>query len=258
MSKKKKRNLIFVAVGNNPIEFHDAYDRENHWRYTKPERDYEVMVAQYGDVEPDPETYDIHVKYKGPKWVIVKQFLDNFENVAYDYEYVSFFDDDLITDIQSVNRSFEIARQNNLKLFQLSTLEGSASAHHILHQDKTLSYSRTNFIEGMSPTFHTSLIPVLRKFMDYHEVKSGWGFDLILGSITRQLPAVIHEVSVYHPDKQSYYDTSAAQAEMQHILKEVYPKFMRDRWGSPIDTDIDWLGNDVRPIVYEKVISLKE
>lgn len=254
---KKKRNLIFVAVGN-PIEFHDAYDRENHWRYTKPERNYEVMVAQYGDYEPDPETYDIYVKFKGPKWMIVKQFLDAFDDIAYDYEYVSFFDDDLITDIQSINRSYEIARQNKIKLFQLSTLAGSASAHYILHQDKTLSYSRTNFIEGMSPTFHTSLIPILREFMRRHEVKSGWGFDLILGSITRQIPAVIHEVSVYHPDKQSYYDTSAAQAEMNHILHDVYPKFMKDRWGSPIDTDIDWSGNDIRPIVYEKVISLKD
>jgi hypothetical protein len=90
--------------------------------------------------------------------------------------------------------------------------------------------------------------------MKRHEVKSGWGFDLILGSITRQVPAVMHEVSVYHPDKQSYYDTSAAQEEMNYILREVYPKFMKDRWGSPIDTDINWSGIDVRPQVYETIL----
>jgi hypothetical protein len=247
-----KRNLIFVAAGN-PIEFHDEYDKDNHWRYTKPQRDYDIMVAQYGDYEPDPETYDIHVKLKGPKWVIVRQFIDQYWELIKQYEYVGFFDDDLITDIQSINRSFEIARKNDFKLFQLSTLEGSASAHYILHQNNKLSYSRTNFIEGMSPTFHTSLIPIIREFMDHHEVKSGWGFDLILGSITRHVPAVMHEVSVYHPNKQSYYDTSAAHAEMNHILHEVYPKFMRDKYESPIDTDMDWSGNDTRPKVYEVI-----
>jgi len=250
--KENMRNLIFTAVGQ-PLDFHVAYDRDNHWRYTKSERLYETMVSQYGEYEPDPETYDMHEVFTGPKWVIVKQFLDKYgDQIVKDYEYVGFFDDDLVSDIKNINRGFELAREHGFKLFQYSTLAGSASAHHILHQNQSLSYSRTNFIEGMSTTVHTSLIPTLRDFLDnYHQAVSGWGFDLILGSILREIPAVIHEASVYHPPNKSYYDQSEAIKEMHHILYNVYSKFMTDKYSTPISTDMDWSGKDMSPKVFE-------
>jgi hypothetical protein len=40
-----------------------------------------------------------------------------------------------------------------------------------------MKYSLTNFNEGMGVFIHSSLIPKLLKFMEYHDVKSGWGFD---------------------------------------------------------------------------------
>ena len=68
-------------------------------------------------------------------------------------------------------------------------------------------------------------------FWKYHEVKSGWGFDLVMSAITKQKCAVIHEVSMYHPNKPSYYDKGAAFTEMYKILNDVYPKFMKDKYG---------------------------
>lgn len=248
------RNLIFTAVGQ-PVDFHVAYDRENHWRFNKPNRLYEIVASQYGEYTPESDTYNFLETFSGPKWVIVKQFLDKWgDDLVKNYDYVGFFDDDLVSDIKNINRGFELAQEHGFKLFQYSTLAGSASAHHILHQNPSLSYTRTNFIEGMSTTVHTSLIPVLRDFFDnYHQAVSGWGFDLILGSILRTIPAVIHEASVYHPANQSYYDTSEAIKEMHHILYSVYSKFMTDKYSTPLSTDMDWSGSDMSPKVFEAI-----
>ena len=86
----------------------------------------------------------------------------------------------------------------------------------------------------MGNFFHSSLIPILLDFWNYHEVKSGWGFDVILSPITKQRAGVMHEVSMYHPNRPSYYDKPAAFAEMDKILGEIYPKFMKDRYNEEV------------------------
>jgi len=242
------RNIIFVPVGQE-LSFHEAYDKNNHWRYTKSNRDYEVIAYQYNDFDIEPDTYDYLIKDVGFKWDLAKHFLDTFD--WRDYNYIGFWDDDLVTDIQSVNRGLEIAEKNDMKLFQLSTLAGSASSHLVLHQNKDWVFSRTNFIEGMAPFFHTSMIPILLDFWEYHKVYSGWGFDMIFTSICRERAGVIHEVSMYHPDRPSNYDKHAAFNEMEEILNKVYPKFMQDKYGTPDNTDIDWTGSQRHEVVYE-------
>lgn len=221
------RNVIFVPVGI-PIEFHPSYDANNHWRINKPTRNYTVVAYTYNEFQPEPETYDVLVKDKGYKWELAKHFLETFDYTEYDY--IGFWDDDLVTDIQSINRAIEIATKNDIKLFQLSTIAGSESSHRILHQDLSKSYSITNFNEGMGQFVHSSLIPTILQFFKHHKVESGWGFDLIMSSICKERCGVIHEVSMYHPAKPSYYDKSKAHREMEKILNEVYPNFMRDQY----------------------------
>jgi len=218
-------NIIFVPVGN-PIAFHDEYDKDNHWRYTKDTRNYQTIVYSYNDYHIPEDTYDILVKDKGFKWDMARHFMETYD--FRDYDYIGFWDDDLVTDIQSINRGLEIAQKNDIKVWQLSTVAGSASSHRILHQDKQNSYTLTNFNEGMGPFFHSSLIPKLLKFFDFHEVKSGWGFDWVFSGITKEKCGVIHECSMYHPDKPPSYDRGEASREMSNIINTVYPKYMKD------------------------------
>ena len=228
-------NLIFCAVGN-PILTCDDYDKDNHWRLNKPYRNYETVVCNYktDGFEPDDNTYDVKYYDTGYKWQLVNRFLQNF--TYEDYEYIGFFDDDVITDIQSLNRAFEIAKDKDFKLFQMSMKSGSESSHSILLQDSNLMYSRTNFVEGMGCIFHNSLIPILLDFWTLHECKTGWGLDIIFDAITKTIPAVIHEVSMFHPPADfkgytpSYYNNSVAVEEMNHILYNVYPQFMKKRY----------------------------
>jgi hypothetical protein len=233
----KKDAIIFCAAGI-PIHTYDKeYDKDNHWRYTdKLERQYETAIYKYKDYNIESNSYDYLVdNVKGFKWQIAYKFLTEFD--FSNYEYVAFFDDDVITDIQSINKAINIAKENDFKIFQLSTVDGSEHTHQILFQNRTLQWSTTNFVEGMGPFFHVSLIPSLLEFWKFHEVKSGYGFDLLYTEITSSKAAVIHEVSMFHPPKSfygyvyKYYDNSEAEQEMAHILMNVYPKFMKEVYG---------------------------
>lgn len=218
-------NLIFCPVGMD-LGFHKAYDNENHWRYTTDKRNYKTVVYQYNDHEVREGTYDHIEKHSGYKWSLVKHFLQNYDWSS--YEYIGFFDDDLITDVWNINRALEIAKKNDIKIFQLSTILGSDSSHGILHQDMFYSYTVTNFVEGMGPFIHSSLIPKFLKFWDFHEVKSGYGFDMIISPMLLCKAAVMHEVSMFHPSKPSYYDRQEAHREMYDVLYNVYPRYMKE------------------------------
>ena len=78
------RNVIFVPVGI-PIGYHDAYDKDNHWRLTKPTRNYEVVAYNYNDFQPETGTYDTVVRDKGFKWDLAKHFMETFDYRDYDY-----------------------------------------------------------------------------------------------------------------------------------------------------------------------------
>lgn len=219
------KSLIFSAVGN-PMLFCDAYGHKDHWRFNYNNRQYETVVYQYKDFPIESLSYDHIHSASGFKWQIARKFMNEFDYS--NYEYIGFMDDDLITDYQSINRALDIAREHEFKLFQLSTIAGSESTHHILHQRSGIKYSTTNFIEGMGPFFHISLMPKLKKLFEYHEFKSGWGLDTIYSPIMKEKAAVIHEVSMYHPSKPSYYDKIEAFQEMYFVLGNIYPKFMKD------------------------------
>ena len=226
------KNVIVVPVGI-PLNYHENYDKDNHWRSTKgEERDYSVVAYSYNDCPVEDDSYDIIQKDTGFKWEMVKHFLETYD--YRDYEYIGFWDDDLVTDIKNVNRGLEIAKEENIKIFQLSTMHGSECSHNILHQDTSMKYSLTNFNEGMAVFIHSSLIPKILKFMEYHDVKSGYGFDWILSSITKEKCGVIHAASMYHPGRHTTYDVTDANKEMAHIFSDVYPKFMKEVYDEDI------------------------
>lgn len=225
------KSLIFCAVGN-PLFYCNAYEDKDHWRWTTNSRMYETAVYQYKDFYLEPFSYDYIHRSEGYKWQIAKRFFKDYDFSK--YEYIGFMDDDLITDYRSINRAIEIAREKEIKLFQLSTIKGSESTHKILHQQHNIKITTTNFVEGMGPFIHKSVIHKFIELFDYHDFKSGWGLDVILSPILKTKAGVIHEVGMFHPSRKSYYDKSEAIKEMELILKTIYPKFMKDKYDEDV------------------------
>lgn len=222
------RNLIICPVGN-PITFDERFDKNNHWRYTKKHRLYETLVFQYSNFVPEDGTYDILIEQKGFKWSLSKEWLPKID--IFKYDYIGFLDDDLITDIDNINRALQLAETNQFKIFQLSVTKDSDEFFPILRNKPGIKYSVTNFVETMGMFLHTSLIPTVLDFWNEYDIYCGWGFDKVLCDITKTDAHVIHSSQMYHPQKISSYDKTSAFREMDKVLYEVTPKFIEKTYG---------------------------
>lgn len=223
------RNLIICPVGN-PINFDDKFDKDNHWRFTKENRLYETMVFAYSDFLPEANSYDIMFKQKGFKWSLAKEWFCSGKIDYIEYDYIGFMDDDLITDIDNMNRALLIAEETDSKIFQLSVTQDSDEFFPILRNKPGIKYTKTNFVETMGMFFHSSLMPTVMDFWNRYDIYCGWGFDKVLCDITKTDATVIHKSQMYHPAKPSSYDKSAAFAEMDDVLYRITPQFMRDKY----------------------------
>jgi hypothetical protein len=225
-------NVVFVPVGRN-LQFHPDYNREQHWRYTLPNRDYKTVICSYNSFEPEPNTYDSRMYGQGFKWQLVKKFLTEYDYTQ--HEYIGLFDDDVVTDIENINTAIDVMKQADAKLCQLSIHRESESSHPILFTRPGVKYVTQTFNEGMCQFVHKSVVPGLLELMDFYEFKIGWGFDMILSSALKAKCIVVHTASAYHPHQDdrggAYYDREQAFAEMSDVLHRVYPQFMKHKYG---------------------------
>jgi len=221
------KNLIICPVGN-PLTFDDRFDAANHWRYTKNHRLYKTFVIQYGKFVPEENTYDMIAQQSGAKWKLAKDYIKKIDYEKYDF--IGFLDDDLIIDIENINLSLQLAKENNFKLFQMSVTQDSDMFWPILVNKPGVKYTKTNFIEVMAPFIHSSLIPICIELWEKYDIESGWGFDKVLCDLTKEDAHVIHSSQMYHPKKPSSYNKSNAFAEMDNLLYNVFPKFMLEKY----------------------------
>lgn len=236
--KNLMKNLIIVPVGSPVDKFirqtHYTVEPKDHWRWTNNAIDYHILAVQYGDFEPEPGSYHELLKIKGQKWQIIKEVCNNL-NLA-DWDYIGMYDDDVIIDYKSMNRSFEIAKQNNFEAFQISLAAGSESQWVCTQNIKGAATSSTNFIEIMAPVIRSDYMVEFMKILNSYDVVTGWGIDYILSEYFGCPLNVIHEVQMLHPprpDTGSGYDKSGAFKEMDYFLTEVYPRLHQEKFNRP-------------------------
>lgn len=219
--------LIITPTGA-PLFFDDEHDKTNHWRFTKPERTYETCVVVFNDFQPEPGTYDYIIRKKGLKWNLIPEVAKviNWE----DYDYIGCWDDDYVTDIQSVNSALALARQFDFRLFQQSLT--SWTVYPILEHRNDVVFTETNFIELGVPFFRNDIFrKVLRFLNDYRYEKSDWGIDKILCYYLQASAHVIHNTTVKHVRPESSYSKEDGFREMNYLMTEFFPKYMKEKFG---------------------------
>ena len=231
MGLDMEKALIFTAVGTG-LFFDDSYDKENHWRFTKPERTYETCAIVFNDFEPEPNTYDHIVRQKGLKWNIIPEVAKTFDWRKYDY--IGCFDDDYTTDIQSMNESLAIARHYDFRVFHQS-LTSKCSWPLMMHNPE-LFFTETDFIECGTPFFRNDMFEKLLPLItDYTNDKSEWGLDKIWCHWLETTGHVIHKNTIKHMRTQgegtSYYTLDDAFAAMNYLLTDFYPKYVKENRG---------------------------
>lgn len=223
---------LIISPTGRPLFFHDDYDKNNHWRMIKPERTYETCLILYNDFHPEPETYDQIIKFKGFKWKILPEIskIINWQN----YDYIGFWDDDYVTDIQSVNKALELARKHDFRLFQQSTT--SYQTYDCLKNNPNWIFSETNFIEIGIPFFRNDIFRKIIHFIDDYNQhttnwESSWGIDKVLCYYLQATAHVVHSSTARHmvPDS-SLYNKNDAFREMEYLMKEFFPKYMKKKF----------------------------
>ena len=242
-------NALIISPTGCPIYFDDDYDKDNHWRFTKPERTYETCVIGFReDYVPEPNSYDYFFHYSiRYKWKQLPELL-NFlktKNIHWEeYDYIGYWDDDYCTDIQSINRSLELARQFDFPFFQQSLR--SWTVYKCLEQDTSCNFTKTNFTEMGIPFYRQDIFrKVLRLLKDYQYKESEWGIDKIMCDYLRLPAYIVHEVSAKHMRRESWYDKSNAFREMDYLMKDWFPKYMKEQFG------LDYSYHD-NQVVFEK------
>ena len=232
--------LIITPTGR-PIYHHEDYDKDNHWRFTKPERTYETCVVVYNDFQPEPGTYDFIIRRKGLKWNLAPEVskMINWQ----DYDYIGVWDDDYATDIQSVNKALAYARRYDFRLFQQATT--SFQTYDCLKHNPEFAFTETNFIELGVPFFRNDIYRKVLRFLDaYRYEKSDWGIDKVLCYYLQASAHVVHDCTVRHmlPDE-STYNKEDGFREMEYLMRDFFPKYMRDNFG------LDYQYSDVQQTI---------
>lgn len=226
-----KPSMIFCSVGQ-PLPTEGPY-AENHWRRTdRGYREYKTFTVNYNyesGFEPEEYSYDYSANKKGYKWPLAHQYIRaNKQWLMDNYEYIGIWDDDIQTDIESLNHAIVMAYNCGAKMFQLSLTEDSDEWFDILKHKPDYIFSWTNFIEIMCPVYHTSLIPMMVEFWDSYPFKMGWGFDKVACELAEAPAMVIHSRQMYHPKRaKSTYDKTAAFEEMRICMTEAYPNYCK-------------------------------
>lgn len=234
---KKRKNLVVCPVGS-PIDKHIKihsldFDLTKHWRVASNDRNYDILVVQYGDYVSEDGTYDHLVKFSGNKWKILKQL---FEHINFlDWNHIALFDDDLVLDTQTMNSAFEDVNKFEIKLSQISLSQGSESQWYTTRNINGAYCSVTNFVEVMAPFIESNCLMKLKPLFESYNVNHGWGLDLIFSKLFQTNPVVFHDVSMFHPsrpDSGSSYIKTEAFEEMEtlfNIFKKIDPTWTDDK-----------------------------
>ncbi|SFJ06836.1 DUF707 domain-containing protein [Methylobacterium brachiatum] len=213
----RKKHLVVLSANSKSLHTQWPQDIDPN------RRSWDLCLAWYGDEtsfsQRPPSEYSVLLR-KGNKLQCLHRLCYPGSPI-FDYDYVAFPDDDIVTSWRDLNKIFQLCVDFNLILGQPSLSHDSYISHSILRQQPDKIVRFTNFVEIMTPFFSQSALR--RCCGTFHFGPSGWGLDyawpVILGDPRNRI-GVIDAVPVHHtrPVGQSY-DTEAACRDLQMVCQ---------------------------------------
>ncbi|RYG15756.1 DUF707 domain-containing protein, partial [bacterium] len=187
------RFLVVGRVGDNSLHASWIADPST-------PRTWDLQLNAYGTDESLIQNGDLPpVLDRGTKWDSLVRHFRSQPELLDRYDYVMLPDDDLLMDVASINRMFEIVVENDLTMAQPSLSYDSYLSHPIVLRCPQFRLRYTNFIESMSCCMKSSFLKRLLPMFEHHF--TGWGTDLIwtmLMDDPAYKAAIVDEVSMTH------------------------------------------------------------
>ncbi|GGD87246.1 hypothetical protein GCM10011390_02440 [Aureimonas endophytica] len=188
-----RRFLVVGRVGDNSLHRHWVAD-------TATERTWDLQLNAYGHDESKIQNGDLPpVIDRGTKWDSLVRHFRAYPELLDRYDYVMLPDDDLMMDVRTINRIFEIVVQYDLTMAQPSLSYESYISYPIVLRSAPFRLRYTTFIESMSCCMKTSFLKRLLPMFEEHF--TGWGTDLVWTMLMEDpayRAAIIDEVSMVH------------------------------------------------------------
>jgi hypothetical protein len=186
-----KKYLVVLRCGDKSLhpQWFDGTAKPN----------FDLVLSYYGKDESYADAFadSIH-RFKGSKWEGLDDFMSNNAQLISQYRCVWFPDDDILTDVQTLNAFFEYVERENFALAQPSLDERSYFCHAATLQNKAFEFRETNFVEVMVPCFSASALAAIKD--SFAGTKSGWGLDFFWPTQVASLGKVgiVDRFSVFH------------------------------------------------------------
>jgi hypothetical protein len=191
-----RRVLVILRAGDDSL--HPS------WLQGAPQesRSWDLHLSYFGDRTTPfvDRPGDVTLSFeKGTKAVGTAACLDALSERVLHYDWVWLPDDDLLADLPTLNRFFEIVQQYNLELAQPALGSGSYVAYDLTLQRPHLRLRFTTFVEIMAACFSRHALNLCRPFLA--ATVSSWGpnhlFPRLLGYPERGI-GIVDETPVVH------------------------------------------------------------
>lgn len=214
--------LVFLQCG--------PQSRHREW-FKDQGRNWDLLVNYYDYRGYDPDIGDYVFFQAGTKFTAIHFFLREYGNLLAQYEYILFLDDDILVSTEDLNRLFDICRNHDLDLAQMSLSSNSQCIWQVFFNQPGRALRRVSGVEIMMPVYSRK---ALQKAADGFALSvSGFGLDLLSAKRVQNMGknniAVIDEVVARHekPIDQNaggYYSYLRsnhinAKAELWYLIK---------------------------------------
>lgn len=179
LQENSRRSLVVVRA--------DTASRHPLWLEGAPVRRWDMLVHSFAseniwDDEPGVEIVRaVGDEIAGPKMRAIHLLLQRRGDLFHSYDHISFLDDDLETDAETINRMFDLCMQYDLDLAQPAlTSDSYMGFWGITMVNRSFLLRYTSFVEMMAPIFSQRFLQ--RCAPSFNENISGWGLDLLWSS----------------------------------------------------------------------------
>lgn len=239
-----RRVLVILRAGDqslHPEWFTNARPENRNWDF---------HISYFGDLKrPFRNRYaDVTLSFeKGTKSAGTVACLEKLGSRVDEYDWIWLPDDDLWTDLPTLNRFFDIVAEYKLDLAQPALGAGSYVAFGITAQRPHLRLRYTTFVEIMAPCFSRRALQLCAPYLG--ETTSSWGISWLLPKLLgypERGIAVIDETPVVHTRPVAKGPNIALtwqlgvdpEQELEDFLKKHQLEKRLDTWGA-----IDRAGN---------------
>lgn len=198
------KNLIVLRCGKNSLH--------RDW-LIGANPNFDVVLCAYQEFDADGLPM---VLIPGQKWVGIYQYLKNSQGWK-DYDYIWLPDDDVATDILTINRFFELCCENKIELAAPALSEKSFFSHPITMINRSFRWRRTSFVELMVPCFSVGFLARALETMSLSKSGAGFGLESLWAHLLEYKDIFIFdEVPVWHTRPVGKMRNKAIEGQAQH------------------------------------------